>query len=243
MNPRPVLVVALALLAGLFAAACSVPTSDSPTVIAQDDLDESLRQDPSTTEPETTGAPRDVEYFLLVPNPDDQTQRWVQQVKAEVIEPDPDNPTIVPLVQPLFADDFLTTNGFEDFINVVPTEFELAGVRQNDDDHPYHTVLLTTRDPENPPGEQVQRDAFAQLVWTLTALDVVTAVRFEVDGQLRAVPTSEAELPVDGPVDRDDYAAYDRETIPTTTTSSTTSSTTTTTVISSSSSSTTTSGG
>jgi len=239
---RPPIAATLVALA-LVVASCAVPTSDSPTVIAQDDLDESLRSTTTSTSEAPVGVTRDVEFFVLKNNPDNQEQRLVQQLVVPVEVPDPDFPTIVPLISPLFEDDFLSNNPVDDFsgeyINQVGPEFNLIGVRDRDPDAgiDYHTVLMETTDPNVVPSEGTLRDAIAQLVFTLTALPAVGvdgAVRFEINGQLSALPTSD-ESRVDTPVARCDYYLYDPEGLQepcirpdeTTTTSSTTTSTST----------------
>lgn len=243
---RPPIAAALLALA-VMAASCAVPTSDSPTVIAQNDLDESLRSTTTSTSEAPVGVTRDVEFFVLKNDPDNQEQRLIHQLVVPVELPEPDKPTtIVPLISPLFADDFLSNNPVDDFsgefINQVGPEFNLVGVRPPDPDPAvridYHTVLMETTDPNVFPSEGTLRDAIAQLVFTLTALTAVGidgTVRFEINGQLRSLPTSD-ENGVDAPVGRCDYYTYDPEDlqepcvapVETTTTSSTTTSTSTT---------------
>lgn len=243
---RPSIRAALLATIALAAGSCSIATSDTPTVIAQDDLDDSLRREPTTTTTEAAGTSIQVDYFLLQENPDDPAQKLVYQVVVPVVVPDPERLTIVPLLEPLFADDFRTANGFEELITQVASNFDLVGVRppeDREDPDGYHTLLLATPDPDTGlPSNDIQRDAFAQLVWTLTGrIPGVRQLRIEVDGQLRAVPTSASETPVEHPVSRCDYYAYDPEALEepcedraeetSTTASTTTSSTTTTTTV------------
>jgi spore germination protein GerM len=63
------------------------------------------------------------------------------------------------------------------------------------------TVSVTPGFPGLSGGNQLL--AVAQVVWTLTELPTVTAVRFSVDGTPVEIPTDDGLT--DRPVDRDDY--------------------------------------
>lgn len=193
---------------------CAVPTSDSVDLIAQEDLPENVRKattTTSTTLPENTV---DVDYYLLVQPPD------VEQLKVELASrPVAFSESLSELLEPMFSGEFVQPDDRDDdgrqLINQVPA-YEFVRVRRPDDSNVATVELETFDDPG--PGNSTLRDVAAQLVFTLTSFSAVESVAIEIDGERASLPTTNAEGNTDEPVDRDDYALYDPDFVPSTST-------------------------
>jgi spore germination protein GerM len=204
---------------GLLAFGCSLPTDDSPQVIAEAELAPSLQKVTTTT---TTPPPelqtRDFAYFLLEQKPESE-QRVVRQVVVPIR-----TGSLFEAVEPMEVDGFKETIGADPaWINTV-NQYDIVAIELDDR---VATVFLESLGSE-PPNVPVLRDVAAQLVWTLTGDGQVDGVLFNVDGEAQSIPTSTES--VDRPVDTDDYATYNDEPGSTSTTTTSSSTTTTTTV-------------
>ena len=210
--------LALAVVIGI-AAGCSLPTDDSAQVIAQADLAPSLQQ--STTTSTTTTIPqveaRDFAYFLLANKPDSD-QLEVQQVPSQVVYT-----SLFEAVEPMEIEGFRESIGADPSLINNVSQYDIADIVVVDG-----TATVFLRSLGEAPGNRVQLNVAAQLVWTLTGDDSVERVLFNIDGEPALIPTTNADNSTTAdPVTTDDYLAFDAEAAGTTTTTSSTTTSTT----------------
>ena len=210
--------LALAVVIGI-AAGCSLPTDDSAQVIAQADLAPSLQQ--VTTTSTTTTIPqveaRDFAYFLLANKPDSD-QLEVQQVPSQVVYT-----SLFEAVEPMEIEGFRESIGADPSLINNVSQYDIADIVVDDG-----TATVFLRSLGEAPGNRVQLNVAAQLVWTLTGDDSVERVLFNIDGEPALIPTTNADNSTTAdPVTTDDYLAFDAEAAGTTTTTSSTTTSTT----------------
>lgn len=179
------------MLLTLVVASCGLPADDEPRLVASEDAPVDLA--PSTVSPETTaaaGADR-VEIFFI----DTEADR-LRRVTRSVAAVSPETAIGALLQGPMDGDPTgLTSN--------IPSGTQLISAERLEGN-----VLVLDLGPAGQEGIQgvqaeAQTRAFAQLVYTATALDGVARVRFRVEG----VPIdARTDGPAKAEVNRDDYA-------------------------------------
>lgn len=179
--------VAVALLALLAASACGVPDDSRPRVIGQEEAVVDLS--PSTTAAEPAGDDTVRVFFI--------DRSGERPVLVGVLRP-------VPSAVAQNALDQLLAGPPTGLASSVPPGTEFGDTSLQDETL---TIELAGTDAGllSVAGDALT-EAFAQIVWTVTRLSGVRAVRFVSGGEPVQVPRVGAE-PTTEPVDRDDYAS------------------------------------
>jgi len=186
-------VVALATVA-----ACGVQLDEEPRAIAADSLPYGLLE-PSTTGGDTTSTtptplPTFQETSVFLVDNNDLLVEVRRQLPGEV------RVAVGSLLTPpteAEVDGGLRT--------AIPSTITLRSVAGPEDG--LVTIDLTAEATEESPD--IPRLAFAQLVYTATAVEGVDRVLFQVDGQAREVPTGEGQSTAE-PLSRADYRQFVR---------------------------------
>ena len=184
---------ALALLAG-----CGIASDDSARDIPENALPEALQNETTTTtvsdDPERTS----VEKLFLVQTSSDGSTEVLAEVFVEIETPEGPSGLPAALVRAL-ADARPTELGFPSLTNSVPPGLEVVRADLGTDG----VLELDVSELDSVEGAG-QRLAVAQIVFTLTELDGVNAVRFFEDGQPVAVPIENGTAPAGTAVRRSD---------------------------------------
>lgn len=201
-SPARPLAVALVALATT-TAGCGVQLDDEPRAIATDSIPYGLLE-PSTTGGETTSTSPAIPTFqetsvFLVDNND-----FLVEVRRQL--PGEVRVAVVSLLTP--PTEAEVNGGLRTAIPAGITLRSVAGPEEG-----LVTIDLTAEAPEGSPD--VPRLAFAQLVYTATAVESVDRVLFQVDGQAREVPTGEGQSTAE-PLSRTDYRQFERPPVSTT---------------------------
>lgn len=191
-------VLALGLVAVL--AACSMPSNDGPQPISLgEDNAELLEPAPSTSSTSTTarGNTREIGVYFIV---DDLLQR----VSDDLPISQDGNLNLT-----LGLEKLLDGTPRENHRSAIPAGVEVLGTRV-DDDSDVATIVLADAALFSIEGPDLRR-AIAQFVFTATdrngAAFGVDAIRFEIDGDIRSIPTGDGSNTSD-PVDRCDYEGF-----------------------------------
>ena len=202
MNPlrrRAAAVVAAPILLG-GVVGCGVQLDDEPREIAKDALPFDLLETSTTGSPTTTPLPTFQETSVFLVDNDDYLIEVRRQLPGEV------SLVIGSLLTPPTQAE--VTSGLS---TAIAPSVSLRGISGPEDG--LVTIDLASDGSERSP--EISRLAFAQLVYTATALPGVDRVLFQVDGQAREVPTGEGQSTAE-PLTRVDYRQLLRP--PTTTT-------------------------
>jgi spore germination protein GerM len=176
------------LLAVLALGACGVPDDSRPRVIGQEEAAVDLS--PSTTEVETEGDDTVHLFFIDRSGATPVLFRVNQQVTSAT---------------PMNALNLLLQGPPEGLSSSIPPGTTIRGTSLPEDG----TLTIDLADTEGgllDVGGDLQTEAFAQIVWTVTRIGGVRAVRFVSGDEPVQVPRVGAE-PTTEPVDRDDYAS------------------------------------
>jgi spore germination protein GerM len=177
----------LVAIAGLVA--CGLPDDDRPRAIG-DDAPRDLT--PSTSAPEAEIGADEVDVYFI----DTETQR-LRAVERQVQEATPDT-----VIGQLLRGPGERSAG--EVTSSIPVGTELIGTKLEGD------VLLVDLGPAKGGivgvDATVQLQAFAQLVWTATALENVSSVRFTLEGNPLPVTTDSGAVDFRS-VNRTDYAS------------------------------------
>jgi hypothetical protein len=185
-----------AVTAVLVLAGCGIAADDSAREIPRDALPETLQNETtSTTSP--SGTTRNESLFLVRSGTPEGVET-LDRVFASIDAPqDPaDLPAAVVRALVDARPDVLQRS---DLINAVPPGLEVLRSERVGDG-----VLELDLDDLDTVEGSLQRLAVAQLVFTLTELEGITAVRFFEDGQPVAVPIEQGTSPAGTPVRRTD---------------------------------------
>jgi spore germination protein GerM len=182
MRSRPLVIVA-ALVA--MAAACGIPTDESPVAIAPTPI-------PSTS-PTASVEPQEGAIFLLgEPGELVAVERTI----------DVDQP-VASLISAL-GGDLAQSESDDGLSSAVPSGITLLSSRQEGG-----TLLVDLAGLAEITDTDAQRDALAQLVFTLTGRGGVDQVLFRREGQAPVnVPTSDGQVDGTEPLSRADYSTY-----------------------------------
>lgn len=186
---RRVAVLAIVLTVGV--AACGLPEDDEPRVVAAEDAPIDLS--PTTAMPETTAGRGADEVELFFVDPEANRLRRVTRAVDAITE----EAAITALLQGRVEGDP------PGLTSAIPPGTELIAIDR------VESLLVLDLGPDGPEGIQgvqaeAQTRAFAQLVYTATALDGVGLVQFRVEG----VPIdARTDGPAKAEVNRTDYAS------------------------------------
>jgi hypothetical protein len=198
------LVVSVAMAIGLIAVACSVPTDAEPDTLALDpEFAELLEAAPSTEATTTTAPPltRNMSLYFIV---DDKLALALTPISVSRA----DDLTAV-------LNELAGGTRLENHRNAIPPGVTVAST-SIDSARGIATISLADNTLFTAVESREQLRAIAQFVFTATAAGNrfgVTAVQFEIDGNLRAVPTDRGSDKSE-PVNRCDYAELWPDPIP-----------------------------
>lgn len=203
MNPlrRRVLPVAATLLAAVLLAGCGIASDDSARDIPESALPEALQNETTTTTVSADPDRTSVETLFLVQTSGDGSTEELAEVRVEIETPDGPSGLPAALVQAL-ADARPNELGLPSLTNSVPPGLEVVRA----DLGPDGVLELDVRELDSVEGSG-QRLAVAQIVFTLTELAGIEAVRFFGDGQPVAVPIESGTAPAGTAVRRIDDPA------------------------------------
>ena len=183
----------VALLVGV--AACGLSENENPRIIAADDIPEGLVDEAPSSSTTITDTPSTATinvYYLVL---QDGATRLVA-VPRDVTDPARAKDRLEALLAPPTPEE--QTAGIT---TSIPAGTTLLGTELIEADR--ELVVDLSRSLFDIQGEEL-RNAFAQLVWTITQLDGVRQVRFLVDGEEYRVPDEDGiEQP--GAVRQADY--------------------------------------
>lgn len=184
----------LALLGG-----CGLSENGEPQAIAPENLPPGLL-DPnpvsSTTLPQSPGTTTVAVYFLMRDGDGERLVKVEREV-ANATEPGDRIGALFSQPTSTEAEEGLTTR--------IPADTVLVDVPVVDDEANELVVDLSNEFTSSIEGEELAK-AFAQIVYTVTAIDGVRQVRFLVDGKEIRAPDAEG-VEKEGAVTRADYAA------------------------------------
>ncbi|MET0728531.1 MAG: GerMN domain-containing protein [Acidimicrobiales bacterium] len=183
--------VALSLL--LVLSGCGVQSDGEPRVIAADELPDDLVDANPTTSAPISGSTSAATIYLLVRSGD--TTR-LAPVERKVADPSEPGERIDALLMATTADE-----QEQGFVSSIPTDTVLLGTELNETTE--ELVVDLSGALFDVQGTELA-NAFAQIVWTVTAIDGVRQVRFRVDGEPYRAPNAEG-IEQDGAVTTADY--------------------------------------
>jgi spore germination protein GerM len=187
----PLAALAAAVLTG---GACGLPQDDEPQIIARDDLPAELFEQPTTSEQPSPEEGTSQVVFLLQ-TIDEQTSL----IPVEVTVPaDADADTEARSVITTLVEDPPIGEG-DSLTSAIPANLEVLGVRRDGD------VLVIDLAGLAEAESTGLRLAVAQLVFTATALEDISAVQFLDDGTFTEVPLDEGSAEPGATVMRSDF--------------------------------------
>jgi spore germination protein GerM len=194
---------ALAVATGL--ASCGIPNDDEPRAIPLDAMPSSLSEAPistSTTLDQTTTLRETI--FLVSANPASGTS--TERLEPKVVDiPNPADPDDLAraLLERLTSttQDDITTPGLR---NAIPSDTRVLDATLRDDGVLDLNLSGNLADIES----NLQRLALAQIVFTATGVNGVTAVLVSIDGQPAAVPAEAGAVPAGQPISRQSYPTF-----------------------------------
>jgi hypothetical protein len=198
-------VAALAVLAG----ACALPTDDQPDELAADGVPAGLLEPAPTSTTSTTLPVQTLPVNLFFFDAEDTLRPESRQIPAPITPAD--------VLRDLFEG--TTEQGKS---TAIPPDVELVDATV-DEATGILTVSLNDALFAIQSTELVR--AIAQIVYTATQLSTVRSVRFEIDGEIQAVPVGDGGNQT-RPVTKDDFPNFDPLRTPATSTTSTTTTTT-----------------
>lgn len=199
MSTRRCLLVAVATaVTALVLAGCGIASDESARDIPEDALPQTLQNETTTTTVSGDPGRTSVEKLYLVQASSDGATEELAEVLVEIEVPDGGSGLPGALVQAL-ADARPTELGFPALTNSVPPGLSVERAELGADG-----ILDLEVDELGSVEGSGQRLAVAQIVFTLTELDGINAVRFFEDGQPVAVPIENGTAPAGTPVRRID---------------------------------------
>lgn len=188
-----------------FIAACGIPQDSEPREISRDALPQEL-VDPAATQSTLEGdADSRMVTLFLIDASDREVPRLVA-VSTEISRPANTGEIPRSAVEALLAARPAEVARPE-LVNALSSSIEVRSATLGDDD-------ILDLDLSDLGGSEIamQRLAIAQLVFTLTELDVprIDGVRFSVDGDAVAVPVAAGVVPAGTPVRARDYPSLVR---------------------------------
>ncbi len=195
----------LIAFAGLVvAASCGIPRDDAPQPINQA-LPAPVVDPASTTSSRPAAATRPATLYFVRERADSSDPDVLEALTVAV--PFPSDPSAFPravldqLVKGVPAD--IAERGLR---SDIPPTVRVLDVRRPDQGKVLEVNLTDLGKVEGPK----QRIAVAQIVFTATALDGITAVRFLVDGQATAIPIDQGSADAGDAISRDDFPRLKR---------------------------------
>ena len=184
-------------LLGLAAAGCGIPTDHSPRLLDRRELPAALTGATTTTGLDGSGRLMPLQLYLVRTTPDSQV---LQPVAAKV----PEKATIVSQAEAvlvaLIAEQPSTTKATANLTNALPSNLRIL-----------HTSLdgnvldLNISHLDLSVVSLQQKLAFAQMVFTVTELNGIAAVKFSIVGQAAQVPLDSGISPAGAAIVRADY--------------------------------------
>ncbi|MCD9622450.1 GerMN domain-containing protein [Rhabdothermincola salaria] len=200
MKPlRRLVKVGLAVLAAIvLLVGCGIASDDSARDIPDNALPEALQNETTTTTVSDEPGRTSIERLFLVEASSDGATEQLAEIPVEIEVPEGPSGLPAALVQAL-ADARPTELGFPSLTNSVPPGLEVLRTDLGADG----VLDLDVSELDSVEGSG-QRLAVAQIVFTLTELADIDAVRFFDDGEPVAVPIESGTAPAGTPVRRID---------------------------------------
>jgi hypothetical protein len=193
--------LAIGVSAALVLAACGLPSDDQPAELAADQIPPELLAPAPESATTSTLPVLTLPFNLYFFDPDDLLRAEPRQIRTPATEAD--------VLLQLFTG--TTEQGKS---TAIPPGLELIDART---DAATRTLTIALNDALFDIQSTELSRAIAQMVFTGTALAGVDQVRFEIEGQLQAVPDGRGDSQ-SRPVTRDDYVEFDPVAQATTTT-------------------------
>ncbi len=183
--------LATLLLAVVLAAACGVPVDTQPVALDPESLPPGLSSTTTTTLPEAEPTGIDISLFLI------GEDGRLQSVDRSFATPVTTQAVVEALIAAADEPELVEQ---QQLVSAIPSTTTVLGVDRIGD------ILVVDLGEEGfaeitEPEQRLR--AVAQFVYTLTGLESVDAVLFEIAGERRQVPTDGD--PTEEPVDREDF--------------------------------------
>jgi spore germination protein GerM len=184
-------------VAGVTAVSCGIPTDHSPRLLDRRDMPAALSRGTTTTQVHTTGGSLATKIYLVR---NTAGRSVLQPVTVEVSE----KTTIVSqaeaALEALIADQPASRPATASLTNVIPSTLHILGASLDGD---VLELDLSHFDTSIVGGQQ--KLAFAEMVFTLTELNGIDAVKFSLAGQPAQAPVDSGASTAGAAIRRRDY--------------------------------------
>ncbi len=182
---------------GLVVVACGIPTDHSPRLLDRHDMPAALSAGTTTTQLHGSGGFQSLKIYLVRTTP---TRTVLQPVTVEVAEKSTIVSQAEAVLAVLIADQPSSRPATASLTNAIPSNLRIldasldGNVLELDLSHLDSTVVSLQ-----------QKLAFAEIVFTLTELNGIDAVKFSIVGQPAQVPLDSGTSPAGAAIDAGSY--------------------------------------